>query len=214
MNVTARTLFALAALVALADWIAVARHRKGIEYVCKPLVLVLLAGCALLLVPAAGEAQRRAFFTGGLALSLLGDVFLVLPRDAFLAGLASFLAAHVLYVTGFLSAGASLGRALAVSAVVLLALAPIAWRVLRALLASDRRRLVPPVVVYLLALALLLGAAVASGDRIAVVGAAIFLLSDALLAWNRFVRPRPILPLAVIVTYHVAQASLVLSLVW
>jgi uncharacterized membrane protein YhhN len=44
------------------------------------------------------------------------------------------------------------------------------------------------------------------------VGAVLFYASDALIAWNRFVQPRPWMPLAIIVTYHVGQAALVLSL--
>jgi uncharacterized membrane protein YhhN len=47
---------------------------------------------------------------------------------------------------------------------------------------------------------------------LAVGGAALFFASDTLIAWNRFVRPRPWMPLAIIVTYHVGQAGLVLSL--
>ncbi len=47
---------------------------------------------------------------------------------------------------------------------------------------------------------------------VAVLGAALFLLSDSLLAWNRFVRPIAWAPVAVMVSYHLAQAGLLLSL--
>ena len=46
-----------------------------------------------------------------------------------------------------------------------------------------------------------------------VAGAGLFFVSDALIAETRFVRPRPWGPLAVIVTYHLALAGLVFSLV-
>ena len=52
-----------------------------------------------------------------------------------------------------------------------------------------------------------------SGGRVLLViaGATLFFVSDALLAWNRFVRAFGAAPLAVIVTYHLAQIALALS---
>jgi uncharacterized membrane protein YhhN len=46
----------------------------------------------------------------------------------------------------------------------------------------------------------------------AAVGAVLFLVSDTVLALNRFVRPVPRGQLVVHVTYHLAQGLLVLSL--
>ena len=43
-------------------------------------------------------------------------------------------------------------------------------------------------------------------------GAVFFMTSDALIGEDRFVQPRPWQPVAIIVTYHVAQALLVVSL--
>jgi uncharacterized membrane protein YhhN len=51
------------------------------------------------------------------------------------------------------------------------------------------------------------------GVPAAAVGATFFVLSDTLLALNRFVRPLPLGNVAVHVTYHLAQGLLVLSLV-
>jgi uncharacterized membrane protein YhhN len=48
---------------------------------------------------------------------------------------------------------------------------------------------------------------------LAAAGAAAFYCSDALIAWNRFVREQRHGRLAIITTYHVAQALLVASLV-
>ena len=44
-------------------------------------------------------------------------------------------------------------------------------------------------------------------------GALLFFYSDAILAWNRFVRPVPSSRIVNIVPYHVGEALLVLSLV-
>ena len=47
----------------------------------------------------------------------------------------------------------------------------------------------------------------------AVVGAGLFYVSDALIAWNRFVAETRHGRVAIMVTYHLAQMGLVLSLV-
>ena len=48
---------------------------------------------------------------------------------------------------------------------------------------------------------------------IGIIGALLFMTSDTILAINRFVRPSRVLRVAVMVTYHLAQAALVVSLV-
>ena len=53
----------------------------------------------------------------------------------------------------------------------------------------------------------------ASGSAIAFAGALSFYVSDALIAWTRFIQDHPHGRLAVMVTYHLAQFGLVLSLV-
>ena len=49
--------------------------------------------------------------------------------------------------------------------------------------------------------------------RSAIVGAGLFYVSDALIAWNRFVAETRHGRVAIMVTYHLAQVGLVLSLV-
>jgi uncharacterized membrane protein YhhN len=58
----------------------------------------------------------------------------------------------------------------------------------------------------------MVGSAVSGGGTLAAAGAATFMASDAMIAWNRFVRPFPGARVAIIVTYHLAQAALVVSL--
>ena len=50
-------------------------------------------------------------------------------------------------------------------------------------------------------------------NRVGVVGASLFFASDALIAWNRFIGETRQGALAIIITYHLAQVGLVLSLV-
>jgi uncharacterized membrane protein YhhN len=70
-----------------------------------------------------------------------------------------------------------------------------------------------PVAGYVAVIATMLLFALASGRVLAGVGALLFVGSDSLIAWDRFVRPVPGARVAIMVTYHLGQAGLVLSLV-
>jgi uncharacterized membrane protein YhhN len=208
---TATILLALAAAAAVLDWYAVATQRKPLEYACKPLALALLTGVALALDPADGS--RRTAFVVALVLSLLGDVFLMLPRDLFPPGLAAFLLGHVAYIVGLL-AGPTNAAALAAAAGGVAATLPgLGLPVVRGVLAQGHRELVGPVIAYMAVLAAMFVCALATLNPLAALGAGLFFSSDTVLAWNRFVRPLSWGPLAVIVSYHLGQALLVLSLV-
>lgn len=195
----------MAAVFAVADWVAVARGSKGLEYVAKPAATLLLVGVALALVPE--DETRRSWFVLALVLSLAGDVFLMLPRNLFVAGLASFLLGHVAYIAGF-----GLGEAWPwILGVTLVALA-VGTPILRALLARGEKELVGPVVAYMAVISVMVACAIGTGDAVAIAGAVLFMASDSLIAWNRFVRPLAWAPVTIMVTYHLAQALLVLSL--
>ena len=85
-------LFAVAAVV---DWLAVGRENRTIEYVAKP------AALAFLLLYATTLPGTSQMLLAALLFSLLGDVYLMLPADLFLAGLGAFLLGHVAYVGAF-----------------------------------------------------------------------------------------------------------------
>ena len=89
-------LYLIAAIVfAVLDWIAVARGRRFLEYVAKPATL------AFLLLYAAEGADASRYLLAALVLSLLGDVYLMLPEGLFPAGLAAFFLAHLAYIADF-----------------------------------------------------------------------------------------------------------------
>jgi uncharacterized membrane protein YhhN len=205
----AGALLVVAALAATGDWAAVAAGNKRLEYVCKPAVLVALTAAALALDP--DDPTVRAWFVVALVFSLAGDVFLMLPGDLFVAGLAAFLVGHLAYVGGFLAAGVSAPAVLAGLAVVAVALLLVG----RPLLAGARRKepaMVVPVAAYMAVISAMLVTAIGAGPGLAVAGAALFYTSDALIGLGRFVRAWRWSPLAVIVTYHLGQGLLVVSL--
>jgi uncharacterized membrane protein YhhN len=183
---------------------------RRLEYVCKPATLVALLVVAVALDPAAGQDDRRAWFVAALVLCLAGDVLLMLPRDLFIAGLSAFLLGHLCYIVGFWTDAPTAFAFIASCALVLVAVAPVAVRILGALAAH--RDLRPAVAAYMIVISVMVASALASGIIIAAAGAVLFAISDSLIAWDRFVRPLAWAGVAIMVTYHVGQALLTCSL--
>jgi uncharacterized membrane protein YhhN len=204
----------VAAALAVGDWVAVATHNKPLEYVCKPATMVALIGVALALDPTSDAA--RAWFVAALAFSMLGDVFLMLPSDRFVFGLGSFLLAHLAYIVGLNLAGRAdsllVVGVLLVDAVGIFIALRIVTAVGAAIADDGDAGLKGPVLIYIVAILIMVTSAPMTGRPLAVAGAVLFLASDATIAWNRFVRPLSWAPLFIIVTYHLGQAGLVLSL--
>lgn len=210
MTAGAVAAFAVAGLFAVGDWVARARHRGALEYLCKPATLVALIAAAAALSPAPAAGARRAWFVAALVCSLVGDVLLMLPRDRFVAGLAAFLLAHLAYVAGLWAHGPAGDAFVVATVVVALAVAPVAVRVLRALRSDPSVR--TTVALYMVVISAMLASALSTGNVLAGMGAVLFVASDSTIAWNRFVRPLPGADVAIMVTYHLGQAGLVLSL--
>jgi uncharacterized membrane protein YhhN len=205
-------LLVLAVVVAVVDWYAVDTDRRPLEYAAKPLTLVLLIAAALSLVPAS-PAVRVAVVVA-LVLSLIGDVLLMLPAERwFVFGLGAFLAAHVAYVTAFWIRGVSVGALLVGVVVVAVALLGLGGRIVAAVSRGPDTDLVGPVAVYIGVISLMVASAIGTRAALVIAGAALFYCSDALIAWTRFIHDLPHGRLAVMVTYHLAQILLVLSLV-
>jgi uncharacterized membrane protein YhhN len=218
VNAATAAAFAVAAVFALGDWAARTRRESDrrarvVEYVCKPATLGALLVAAVVLDPAAAASDRRAWFVAALACSLVGDVLLMLPRDLFVGGLAAFLLGHVAYLGGFWTRGPA-GAALAIAvAVVVVAVVPLGRRILGALAArAEPVELRAAVTVYMVVISAMLATALATGNVLAGAGAALFVASDSMIAWDRFVGRFAWAPVAIMVTYHLGQAGLVASL--
>jgi alkenylglycerophosphocholine hydrolase len=215
-------LMVAAAVAAAADWVAVGTGSRRLEYVAKPAVLTaLVVAAAIIPVDRTDLVDRRWWFVAALVLCLAGDVLLMLPGNLFVPGLAAFLIGHVLFIVGLLQAPSPPGvppfsfstAGLVAAAVVVVAVeAAPGVLLLRSLLVRGERALVLPVCVYMVAIVTMVVLAVNVGVPAAAAGAVLFLVSDTLLSWNRFVTPVAHGDLGVHVTYHLAQGLLVLSL--
>ena len=200
----------IALVFSVGDWWAVHGTKKNLEYVCKPLATVGFLCAALAIADADSVPQTWRIIA--LAFCLLGDVFLMLPRDAFVPGLASFAVAQICLAVSLLTQDLTIVRLMIGLAIVVPTTFFLARRFVRAMTASGHQELVIPVVVYMMVIAVMATSAVAGGPALAIVGATFFLLSDSLIAEQRFVKERSWQPVGIMVTYHLALAGLATGL--
>jgi uncharacterized membrane protein YhhN len=211
---TAQLVLAAAAMVVAI--LAIRAHyledsRRWQIYAFKPLATLLVLALALCLP--AGQPEYRWAIAAGLLFSTAGDVFLMLPRDRFVAGLASFLVAHLCYVWAF-GVGVPFGAA----ALLWLPYFAAGGMVLAIVWPGLKPALRAPVVVYVIVIAAMAGQATgrwhATGRTVALaaaVGAGLFVVSDAVLAIDRFRWHFRAARAVTLATYWAAQLLIALS---
>ncbi|XP_045148740.1 lysoplasmalogenase isoform X3 [Echinops telfairi] len=163
---------------------------------CLP-VLSLAAGLQALTPP----GSTATLLKWGLLCSAVGDACLIWP-DAFLHGMVAFAAAHLFYLVAFGFSPLRPG--------LLLPIALVSGLYLCFLLLHLPPDMTLPVAAYSLMLAAVLWRGLARGGS-AGLGALLFTLSDAVLAWGTFVWPLPHARLMIMTTYYAAQALIALS---
>ena len=203
-------------LVMPLEWVAAGKHWIRVRFITKPLSLILLILIFSLL---GGWVQPGFWFGAGLLFSLVGDIFLLLRSRFFIAGLFSFLIAHLLYIIGFNFGTLELNTwgllpILLVVGLVILTYPRIVGGVRRRL---EHKRLWLPVVLYMLTITIMLLSAMMTWFRdqwtveaalLVSVGALLFTISDTLLATGRFLRPVPYGNFLVMFTYHLGQIGI------
>jgi alkenylglycerophosphocholine/alkenylglycerophosphoethanolamine hydrolase len=204
-------LVGLATATAFVDWVGVWCGQANIEQAAKPLVPVwLIAGIAV-----SGETGAAPVLVAtALAFALGGDVALLPAVNRFVWGLGSFLIAHLLFIAAFLSMASEPSILGTVAlAVALLVMGAVGHTIVTAVSRGPdgSARLGGAVTVYAVVLAAMMIAAVSTGNGLAVVGAAAFVVSDGVLGWNRFVVTRAHGRLTTHILYHTA---LVLLTAW
>jgi uncharacterized membrane protein YhhN len=210
-------------LAALAEWWAVWKGRKRLEYFAKPTVMIALFAW---LVKTAGLQGALLWFGIGILFSLAGDVFMLLNDHLselfFSLGLAAFLLAHLAYIVGFSFNLVEVPVFWAGMLALILALS--AGRLLRRITSGMRAKglkgLVAPVWVYGIVISIMLFSAMLTLSRLdwkalpamlVSVGAFLFYISDIILAWNRFVAPIRNGRVINIAIYHLGQIALIIG---
>jgi sterol desaturase/sphingolipid hydroxylase (fatty acid hydroxylase superfamily)/uncharacterized membrane protein YhhN len=179
----------------------------------KPLPMIFAIIFVVARAVSAGAFGRfDAFLALALVFSLAGDVLLMLPGNYFIPGLASFLVAHLFYITlfrqgiGWFPHRKALVGVLATGAAML----ALVWEglgdpVLKGAVAAY-------VVVISLMAAQAIGRSTALADtasRWVAAGACVFMVSDSLIAIHKFLTPVPMSSLWILLSYFVAQMLIV-----
>ncbi|MEP4190202.1 MAG: lysoplasmalogenase [Sneathiella sp.] len=169
----------------------------------KATTCIALACFAFLNIPS-GRLQKSV--TLALLVSSLGDIFLAIrTTDYFVEGLGSFLIAHLIYISVFFHGRnpdqPSKGKIGLMGAIIVIAggVVMYLWPSLGALKA--------PVGLYIMVITLMAIAAIYSrfDGKLVISGAIIFMLSDALIALNKFIAPIPGASIYIWITYVSAQ---------
>jgi len=173
----------------------------------KPLPMLALIAWTWLGAP----SRTGRLVVGALCFGLLGDMLLELSSETFLFGLVSFLAGHIVYIVAFSRSAPSLRLGLAIP-----------WALFTGaiylVLGSQLGAMAVPVVAYMGAISAMAWRASAyAAERggwalLAVLGAALFLFSDTLIAVDRFGSPIEGVRPAIILTYWLGQAGLAASI--
>lgn len=140
-------------------------------------------------------------FASGLVMSFFGDVFLMFSWG-FIAGLTSFLIAHILYILTFKELFRN--KNLLVIPFILIFIIGLC-----SFLHPHLGTLKTPVFLYAITIGTMLYVALGTNIKWLIIGAGLFVLSDSILAVNLFYQKSLLGSLAVMMTYVIAQYFLV-----
>ena len=194
---------AIAVLLTLAGHLL---HHLWLAYLFTPLATLLILFFAF-----SSWRSRKDFYslwiTIGLFFSLFGDIALLWPASYFLPGLTAFAVTHFAYLIAFTRYAKFPAR-------------PPIWLLYLAMAVASLAFLFPtlpnglkaPVILYALLLASMAGQAMGRffllktrPAQLAAIGGTFFLLSDLLLAFDRFRTPLPLASIWILLSYYLAQ---------
>lgn len=204
-------LLAVHLLAILSDW-------ELIRFITKPLLITWLLVYFISVTPK--EFPSRNLVIISLVFSWLGDVFLLQPTpDFFLAGLGSFLFAQLVYGWIFIRIRKRKNLAGQWNFPLLIGIG-----IYILLLYGWLFRFLPgelkfPVLIYALAIGAMFLLAFHSTavprsyfSSLLIAGAALFVVSDSLLAFNQFIQPFPLAGVGIMLTYGLAQLFIIHSI--
>mgnify|MGYP001589283833 CR=1 FL=1 len=188
------------------------KGRLRLYRVAKPLTTGLIIAVAVIAetpVPAA----YKTLVLAGLFFSLLGDIALMFAEKWFTAGLVAFLTAHVFYILAFKPGwGHSISAGIFIPFILY-------GLLMFFILAPKLGPMKLPVLVYITAITIMAGFAAGrfvdrGGTRplLAFAGAVLFLVSDSVLAYDRFAKKIGPAQAIILGTYFPAQLLIALSI--
>jgi len=203
-------------LVAIVHLISISFDLVFVSLITKPLIVA-----TLLLYYLANTKLRSILFVAALAFCWLGDVLLMYQSEQplfFMGGLVSFLIGHVLYIFCYRQMRNEKSRDELLGPQKIRYSLPIilAGTGLVIILYPSLGELTIPVMIYALVLTIMVlqalfrfGSTSKRSFTLVFIGALFFMVSDSLLAINKFLEPLPFASLSIMFTYITAQYLIV-----
>lgn len=198
--------------VSILDIIGVAFGNLLLEAIFKPMIII-----SLMILYYYSSEKKNNWFLLALAFSFLGDVLLLDKEGLFLFGIAAFLMTQLIYI------GLILKRInkTTVQQNVLAVLPFLVYITFLIMLLKDNLgEYLIPVIVYALTIAIFGIVSLLNylkyktrSAQLLLIGAVLFIVSDSMIALNKFYEPRDFYPVAIMVTYVLAQLIIMRSMV-
>jgi len=191
-------------IVSILDIIGVASNSLWIQLLCKPLIISSLMALYYYSVK-----ERNNWYLLALFFSLLGDIFLLDKNGYFLLGIGSFLITQIIFIkiiTGQLKQSNISQR--------IRSFLPFAlyFIVLILVLKENLNEFLLPVIIYGITISIfgmvsLLNYLIYKTKKsmVLLIGATLFIVSDSMIALNKFHEPKIMYPVAIMITYILAQ---------
>ena len=178
----------------------------------KPLSLILIILIVVIYPPI--KSSYKIFIFSGLLFSLIGDTFLIYPEKYFKKGLIVFLVGHICYIIAFITSSG-----VHFTLWIFLPIAIVGTVYLKIIIPFSGKMKIP-IIVYIIIIAIMGWVAMERlnyiptlGTLLAAIGAVLFMISDAVLALNKFRKPFISAELIILATYFAAQWLLAISVI-
>lgn len=196
----------------LADLLFIATDQPHLRWISKPLLMVILI-IGLILIRNGLKIRYFILWMAALVFSWLGDIFLLLDESFFIPGLLAFLCSHISYILLFYKIQTT--SPLKKNPFVITIILTIAYFIFfYQIILLETGSLFPAVLIYaLVILAMWLVASYKALRQSQLnlwlwIGALLFVVSDSLLGYNKFVQFIPVIGGLVMLTYGIAQYGL------
>ncbi len=208
-------IYTLSILALLTGTICIRAKYKVSKYqllIFKSLTLILII--SIVLIFPTTEQKYKLLILSGLLFSLLGDVYLIFPKQHFKKGLIAFLVGHICYIVAFI-----VSTGIHYTVWIYLPLATIGIIYLKNIVPYLGKTTIP-IIIYVIIIAIMGWMALERlyslrtiGALIAASGAVLFMISDSILAMNKFRKSFHSAELIILSTYFIAQWFLALSVI-
>ena len=202
-------------IILAADLTAVFFNKDSLRYFTKPLIVISLI-IYFISQTSFVQSGLKKWILLALAFSLGGDIFLLFEAkdpNFFLLGLASFLIAHIFYIVFFHLIRI---RENIAGNFLLLLVVVVYYTALMTIISPFLENLKLPVRIYGVVISFMLLLALHTGfisnkkaSMMIITGAVLFIISDSLLALNKFYAPFDYAGIGVMLTYGLAQLFIV-----